>query len=537
MTDAVLTPPPTTQALVRLRWLVEQAEALARDRSDPGRHLAVIALDGAVEYALWLVVNATGAPVRGDRPNWAELVNAVDARLDALGRTWGQTGRAGIDQLRRARNPAQHAGVSVDADQLADWAQAARAYVDDLLGAAFDLGLADLHLALAVDDLELRERLTRADVALDAGEAEIAFSLAWIAFELALGRWHETRHGVAVRVLDAPHQVFPSTDAAVQERLADLERLLDVSPFAADLGEYVALARSRVEQETTGWTPEETHALRALRFSVAWIVRWEVFARGYPSERWEAFREAVEPPSRGGERPQLTDVSAYAVRTATGNPRWLLRAQVADVPERGRGDWGVDLVQCFVDAAGEQERPELRAQRLAFTGRAGVLSIELDPDQDAVAVHAALRRAVELADQRYRARRADRATLERRRAAVAAAWTQLVSDAAAGQLTLRRVVIEARADGSHFVVELDVVDGTDIDRLGAAELLRSHGGWLAGAGVVGETIAVEASDDADDERLRVGLAATATELRRRRAEASERSRRFERFAEHLASLG
>ena len=529
---------PTTAGLVRGRWLLEHAESLARDTSDPGRHLALIALDGAVEYALWLVVNTTGARVKGERPNFGDLIGAVRQHLDQMGRPWAETGHAGVDQLRRARNPAQHAGVAVDADQLPGWADAARAYIDSLWQAAFDTPLADLVLALSVSDDALRERLTRAERALDQGEPEIAFSLAWTAFERALNRWRETRHGAPASLIDVPAAVFPRPDDELRRRITTVEQLLDVSPFASDLGEFVSLSRSRVEQETTAWVPEMQDARRALRFATGWIVRWEVFEHGYPAERWDKFQGAIEPPTLGLDHPSVVEASAFVVRTAAGNTRWLVRAQIADIPERGRGDWGIDLAQCVTDALQQASDGGVRMQRLTFSRPGGVLAVEFDPDVDADAIGTALGRAVELADQRYRGRSARRAETERRRMLREEQWRAAIDDRAAGMLRLRAITTDQRADDVHFVAELSVGEGSDVEVLTAAELLRSRGGWLANAGAHNGVVLVEAVDLTGEigETVRDGLATAAKEIARQRDLRDLEHERFADFAKRLDAL-
>ena len=51
--------------LVRLRMLAEDSRRRSEDTSEAGRHLALISLDGACEYALWLAGRAHGAEIQG----------------------------------------------------------------------------------------------------------------------------------------------------------------------------------------------------------------------------------------------------------------------------------------------------------------------------------------------------------------------------------------------------------------------------------------------------------------------------------------
>lgn len=511
----------------------------ATDVSEPGRHLALIALDGAVEYALWLVVHTLGAPLKGDRPSFTELTRAVHKQLEADERDWSERGRAGVDQLRRARNPAQHASVQFDAGQLPAWTDATVAYIDSLLVAAFGLRIDDLVLALAVRDADLRERLASAERALQLGDPEIAFSMAWIAFEIAVGSWRETRTGVAAAFAEAPPPVFRREGDDLRERLAVLEALADVQPFAPDLGEYFSLARARAQQEQSGWKPEEDDARRALRFATGWIVRWEVFTRGYPAERWFAWQAEIRPPTVGdGTTPSILHASAYAVRPVAGNPRWSVHAQLANVPEEGRGDWGVDLTQCFVDA-GRETGEELRLHRLTFGGPSGRLTLELDPDVDADAVALALERAVRLADERYRSRLDRRQQDEDERRAREDQWRSALDRTSEGTLELVALHGEARGDGRHLVAELQLAgEATELEVLSVAELLRSRGGSLAGAGVRNSRVFAEAVDldGPEGAAVRDALANAAAEVRRRRSAHAAALERYRAFAIRLEEL-
>jgi hypothetical protein len=203
-----------------------------------------------------------------------------------------------------------------------------------------------------------------------------------------------------VATLDDAVAAFNATERMPREgddlraRLAVLEELVDVQPFAPDLGEYFSLAQARVQQEHSSWKPDAEDARRALRFATGWIVRWEVFTDGYPADRWFAWQAEIRPPTAGdGTTPTIVHASAYATRTAAGNSQWTVTAQVANVPEDGRGDWGVDLVKFFADPA-RVAGQSLRPHRLSFGCLSGSLMIELDPGVDADLLANALTSAV-----------------------------------------------------------------------------------------------------------------------------------------------
>jgi hypothetical protein len=528
--------PPTASALARLRVFLEDARARAYDLSEPGRHLALIALDGVVEYTLWLVAQTISARFKGERPSFGDLMSAVRDRLADAERPWSERGRTGVDQLRRARNDAQHAAVVPDDAQLAAWSDAAHAFIDDLLRTAFGLRADDLVLALAVRDQALRDRLTSAERALDAGDDDIAFSQAWIAFELAVASWRTLRTGRQTPGPNAAARLWLGPDDGVLQRLYDIEETLDVQPFASDMGEYITLAASRAAQGT-GWQPEAYDARRALRFAVGWIVRWEAFERGYPGKRLTAWQDSIEPPTIGdGQTAQIAHASAYVVQTAAGSRRWSVHAQLANLPESGRGDWGADMAQCFVDAANERNAT-LRAQRVALVGRAGRMIVELDPGADVDATVATLRRAVELADERYAWRRAERAARERRREQIEHAWHELVTSAGRGILAVAGVQWELRPDGEHYVVALVIADEKANERelLLAAEVLRSRGGLLAGAGVRDGRVEIDttALDETGLGAVRLALWGAVEEIARHRELQRAEDERYRRFAIRL----
>jgi hypothetical protein len=95
---------PTAVALVRLRLLAEDARRRADDASEAGRHLALIALDGACEYALWLASREHAIPTK-ERAGVPELYGAVKGALAG----WQVSGWPGVSQMHQARNVAQHA--------------------------------------------------------------------------------------------------------------------------------------------------------------------------------------------------------------------------------------------------------------------------------------------------------------------------------------------------------------------------------------------------------------------------------------------
>src|SRR3954471_23641594 len=142
-----------TAYLVRLRNLLEHARRLAPDTTEAGRHVALIALDGACEYAMWLAGQQRGLSL-GDRANFHEALIklAGDQKL-----RWQQSGRAGVVQMHSARNQAQHAGALPDPSLMDGWCEASVEFVTSLVKAAFNVELDDVLLADAIHDPRLRD--------------------------------------------------------------------------------------------------------------------------------------------------------------------------------------------------------------------------------------------------------------------------------------------------------------------------------------------------------------------------------------------
>jgi hypothetical protein len=274
---------PTAAALVRLRLLTEDARRRAYDTSNAGRHLALIALDGACEYALWLASREHAVQLK-ERAGVPELYSAVRRALE----TWQVKGWPGVSQMHQARNAAQHAGVAHDAGQLPIWADAAIAFIDSLCVAAFSIPLAEIVLADAVRDPSLRTQLRWSEEQLTVNPAQ-SFALSAGAFDEARSRWR-TQHRSPVF---APSPAGDPTTPDLTPPLQDVEDFLEVQPFADDFGEYTWLRRARQELDRAGWLPSEPDARRVLLFVSGWIVRWEIFDSGYPTDRWEAHREGI----------------------------------------------------------------------------------------------------------------------------------------------------------------------------------------------------------------------------------------------------
>src|SRR6202034_4213758 len=84
--------------LVRLRAAIEHARLLADDLSDHGSRIALVALDGAVEYAMWLTVQSAGLPLN-ERANFHDTMKTL---INHHKGAWEQHGRRGVLQIHTA---------------------------------------------------------------------------------------------------------------------------------------------------------------------------------------------------------------------------------------------------------------------------------------------------------------------------------------------------------------------------------------------------------------------------------------------------
>lgn len=439
-------------ALVRLRLVTDDAARRADDTSEAGRHLALIALDGACEYALWLASRAQNVPLKKERAGVPELYSAVKAALAS----WQVVGWPSVNQMHQARNLAQHAGVAPDVGQLPTWRDAVIAFINSLCLAAFNFPLAEIMLANAVRDPELRARLrcSEQEVAENPGQA---FALALGAFDKARARWRAQRDA---QVSAPSAQLVPSTPP--EPPLGDVSDLLEVQLFAGDAGEYIWLRRARQEHKWADWTPSPEQARRALLFVTGWIVRWEIFDQGYPAELWEAHREAMTPPTAGdGQTPQILGAEAsFQLENPWRPARHVIHFQLANVLERGRSPWDVLLSTALNDCASAVQQPSMFAAiQWVVTG---VLIVLVDLGHDPEVVANVVVRAVALASQRHRDRLAESAEREQER-------SQL-------EVALREIVHSARDEKLGLFGEVRVADDEWIGTDGLLALLEIRGG-------------------------------------------------------------
>jgi hypothetical protein len=417
---------PTASALVRLRLLIEDAQRRADDISEAGRHLALVALDGACEYALWLASREHTLPVK-ERAGVPELYSAVKAALAG----WQVRGWRGVSQMHQARNVAQHAGVALDAAQLPTWADATVAFIDSLCLAAFGTRLAEIALAEAVRDQSLRTQLRWSEEQLSENPGQ-SFLLTVGAFDEARKRWRAQR--TAPVFAPSPGGYPPSPDFAPP--LHDVDEFLEVQPFAGDFSEYTWLRRARQEHEQAGWTPDAQEARRTLLFVSGWIVRWEIFDQGYPVDRWEAHREGIQPPVTGdGTTTEIVGGQVEFLPDIPGRPaRNIVYLALANVPSRGRSPWDIVLRDALMECARDAGAGELFSEVQWYLSGMLVAHTALDADPQLVAD--VIERAVALSAQRHATQLAESTERDRERRLLEQALRAFVASTSSDEVGL-----------------------------------------------------------------------------------------------------
>lgn len=472
-----------------------------------------------------------------------ELMSKVRAVLAEKGRSWQPVGAPGVDQLHRARNDAQHAAVQFDTVQLADWGPAASAYIDGLVSTAFDRSIFAVALADAVRDAGLADLLRRAERDIELGDAG-AFQLVCFAFDEARKRWRDQQvhiHGHLMNevLMQATQPAFGMLDGAVSqdERLADF---LEVVPFAIDLGEYLWFVSARRQQQETGWTPQPADTRRSLVFASGWIVRWEIFDRGYPLQRWNDYVEGLKPPVvEGADHTEILDIQTLMNNEIPGHPaRCHLYLHLANLPDSARGPWGNWLPQGLVDAAAELgENIRFDRVQLYLTGQL-LLVCELGYEADALLT--IIRRGIEITDKRYRDWDNDQVRRRQELSRLQSEFARVIDSARSSLAVFGTVEVTERGSDGQPIVWVSLNFGeSKFEELGlCVQGIQSRGGVLASAGTVQERIVFDAFEltPENEALLREAVASAEEIVIHRRTHYGQRRLEFQQFQKRLEAL-
>jgi hypothetical protein len=331
--------PITCERLIELRALLDKAKAQSGDRSVVGRHAAVILLDGACEYAIGLAGDELGVKSK----EFHNLVHLLRKNLDAR---WQGEGMKGVLDLHAMRTSAQHHGVRADPAELPRWAADSERFVHSLVATVFGVDLVTLTLASMIADNAIKTLLAQAEQHLLVGDPAAALAALLRAFEQARRQWAGQRREAEGHRPSPPMGSHDLTAKDVRKTLALMESYAEVSPFAADLGEYVWL-RSLEASTSSGPPPTLEEAQRAFSFIFGWILRWESFNSQYVSNRTGRWLRALRPPRIGepGDPPTIIEASVEVERRHGVPDGFVLVAtlQLANAPDEGFDQWLDDL--------------------------------------------------------------------------------------------------------------------------------------------------------------------------------------------------
>lgn len=385
-------------SLVGLRLLMEEGVRRSSERSPVGRRIAIVILDGAVEAAIGVCLSNFGEDF-GDKldDGYSKLV----AALKADGRLKGSLSCAqDVKRLRKARNLAQHHGITPDPSEMQGWATAVQSFVEHVIRATFHVDLSLIAFADALQTKDLRSGFREAEALLANGDVR--------------GCVRELTHvfGNARRRSDAQHRatrvlspLVPQFGQNPDPTAAYVEDLLSVSTFATDLGEYLwwrSISDAiRLAPQTAEVTEQE--AQRAISFVFSWIVRWEGFTETYITDRLGRWPEHTPPSSPHSDgRPVLTSgpitVRAQAANVATQPGRTRF---VAAVPfAAGSEDIPWPIWRQTVNTAFNKYREEHSASapwNMVGTQDSGFIELEVTEASETDAIRAALSEVFDLA--------------------------------------------------------------------------------------------------------------------------------------------
>lgn len=383
--------PTDAQRLSRLRILRSEARRRSRDRSDPGVHLAVIAIDGVGELAIGLCVRRQGVAVKHDAP--------LAVRLDRLTSHLriAPPGRKGFEDLHKARNLVQHEGILPDREQLPLWLAETDQLTDALIEASFGIDLNSVGSAAGIKDPELRQSLSEAEEALEIGDAETSFQMSWQALEAARSK---LRRATGLFPSKRPPALAARGGAGeLATQLEALSEQVELSAFTVEPAEWLWFSQRQGER-FRGLPPSGADAARAFAFVLACVLEFESYTERHNVERWERWRAEQSAPTTG--RADGPYIDSVVIGDSPGAPGGRIeelrewRFQLTDIPESEPSfDWAILAAH---DRLGDDP---LTAAHLSPTG---ILSVSchrnLADDELWTAVHRLLEAAKEVLTQR-----------------------------------------------------------------------------------------------------------------------------------------
>jgi|GEM_PF-2738619 len=515
--------------------MLERALREAKDSSEPSRHIALVTLDGACEYAIRFSAHHRGLalkPEAGFHAGIELLRNNPDRR-----KPWRQTGVRGVLELHAARNQAQHMGLLPDRELMSTWTLDAEAFICELVKMAFDVELGDVMLAGAIRDEDLRGLLSEAERRLNIGDFRTAFRYADQALLQARVQWRGQQDG-EYGAADGNSRAggFSSLPAA-GEALDQLE----VQVFATDMSRYAQLLVTRRHLQHNGPKPDEAEARSAVMFAFDWILRWEVFVAGYPTDRYADFWRGIRSPQLddGGPPRIAWHIKSYPVeRGGIYEPQYEMLLQLANVPAEEDRNWGVDFPAALTSAKDELECNV--AVEFHGIDPTGMLRVRVPANADAGEVVGLLTRAVKVATDLYNQRDQTMGLARSEAVDLRVAFEEVVREAATNDFVFGHVEVqpELTPTGVHFIVELSLPAATVAEREKAAAIFRNQAEELAATSQQAGKVVFEAFTLQGDplERLRTAIKDSEAEILLRREIAAKQEREIQAFSQQIENM-
>lgn len=358
---------------------------------------------------------------------------------------------------------------------MATFAADAEQFVRQLVEQVFEVELASVVLAQAIEDATLRARLAEAERLADAGDADASFVASVAALAMARKRWQHQQEDAYGYM---PDRGILDADPKWIDSSWQIDDYADVGVFCDDLGEYHWLLATR-RQHGAGLPLQAEDAGRALSFCFAWILRWQRFDAAYPQRRWIDHWRLQQPPAiTDGGPPSVLGLKVGDRVVLGDRERDRLHVTVADIPDLGRADWGDDLdgaLRAAADAHGLEAGQLELGPHEPWLGQFTFLSA---PGLPARPTLAAIEAAIAAVDDAYRARRTGVEARERSEAAAASAFLEVLRDVSPDLFASATAFHALRPHGEDIVVAV-AITGDDAELSAVTAIFQGAGGRFA----------------------------------------------------------
>jgi hypothetical protein len=304
------------------------AQAAATDQTSTGRHAAVVALDGVCEMAMGLAAREQGLEIK-EREGMPALLRRLAGEL---GQRWRDAGTKGFLELHRARNAAQHDGVTPAAEHIPIWAAEVERFTKSLIAVVFGVELDEVFAADAVGSDELRALLVGAEREATEGNIRESLRLSKQAFVRSLAAFQSQRREPRVNLGPAPLHSLGDVPGVkeLREAVEFLRTFVDVATFASDPSEWVWLESVTPTFEIAEDAVSRADAYRALTFVVPWILRYESFAARYLEfDRIYSPPRTADPYTRY-DQPRMLSIERAPALDRGSTPAFIV--ELSDVP-------------------------------------------------------------------------------------------------------------------------------------------------------------------------------------------------------------